>query len=764
MFPEVISIKKQRYFPLILMGLFAFLISGCANTGTPPGKKEKANYSKAEQKVERLLSTMSLEEKVGQMTQVTLAVVSKGPVDHPDMPQQIDTNKLKKAVLQYHVGSILNVINHAYSRAHWYQILQRIQNITRRTRLKIPVLYGIDAIHGTNYTLGATLFPQQIGQAATWNPALVKKAAEITAYETRASGIPWVFSPVLGVGRQPAWPRLYETFGEDTYLASVMGTAIVQGYEGKNIADKNHVASCMKHYMGYSFPLSGKDRTPAWIPENYLREYFLPPFAAAVKAGSHTLMINSSSINGIPVHANRHILTDILRNELHFKGFTVSDWEDIKNLYSKYHLVSSDKEAVKVAVMAGVDMSMVPYDYSFAKYLIELVKEGEVPMWRIDQAVKRILLVKEELGLFDKFMYPKEDYPNFGSSEFKAENLKTARESITLLKNTNHLLPLRKKHIKVLVTGFAANSMETLNGGWTYTWQGTETDHFDNEKTTILKAIQDKIGKSNVYYAKGTLFNKPFNENAAVQLAKKSDYVVLCLGEKAYAETPGNINDLYLPDNQAKFALKLAKTGKPVILVLTEGRPRLISKFADKMKGIIMAYLPGNQGGKAIADVLFGDVNPSGKLPITYPKYPNALENYDITYDQQKINAYAPQFPFGFGLSYTTFRYSNLKLSTDTISGNQKLNISVDVTNTGKREGKEVVELFVGDRYASIIPPVKRLRGFSKIELQAGETKTVEFKLSKDDLSFINRDLKRVTEPGTFTISIDKLKTTFYLK
>jgi len=740
------------------------MVSGCSRPTTSPGENKEVQLTAAGKKADSLISIMSLEEKVGQMTQVTLAVVSKGPVNHSEMPQQIDTNKLKEAVLQYHVGSILNVINHAYTRERWHEILQDIQKINKQNKINIPVLYGIDAIHGATYTLGATLFPQQIGQAATWNPLLVKKAAEITAYETRASGIPWVFSPVLGLGRQPAWPRLYETFGEDSYLVSVMGAAIVKGYEGENIADKYHVASCMKHYMGYSFPLSGKDRTPAWIPENYLREYFLPPFAAAVKAGSHTLMINSSSINGIPVHASHYILTDVLRKELHFKGLAVSDWEDIKNLYTKYQRVRSDKEAVKVAVMAGVDMSMVPFDFSFTKYLIELAKEGQVPMWRINQAVKRILLVKEELGLFNEYMYPKKDYPKFGSPDFKAMALKTARESITLLKNTGRVLPLRKKGIKVLVTGFGANSMATLNGGWTYTWQGTETDHFDNEKTTILKAIQNKIGKSNVFYTEGTFFNKPLHENTAVNLAKRADYIVLCLGEMPYAETPGNINDLYLPDNQARFALKLARTGKPVILVLTEGRLRLISKFADKMKGIVMAYLPGNMGGQAIADVLFGDVNPSGKLPITYPKYPNALENYDITYDQQKIDAYAPQFPFGFGLSYTTFKYSNLELNTDTLSENKTLVINVDVTNTGKIAGKEVVELFVGDMYASIIPPVKRLRGFRKIELQPGETKTVKFKLSKDDLSFINHDLKRVTEPGYFTISIHKLTTKFYLR
>jgi len=750
-------LTNRRILTLVLMFL---VFSGCERYV----KRVSNSQSPQDIKLDKIISRMSLAEKVGQMTQLTLAVVSKGPVEKPDMPQQIDTTKLKKAILQYKVGSILNVVNHAYSREHWYHLQKQIQTMASRTRLKIPVLYGIDAIHGVNFTLGSTLFPQEIGMAATWNPVLMEKAASITAYETRASAIPWVFSPVLGLGRQPEWPRLYETLGEDVYLTKTMGRAIIKGYEGNDISNKYKVASCMKHYLGYSFPLSGKDRTPAWIPEVYLREYFLPSFAAAVKAGAHTLMINSSIVNGIPVHANHHFLTDILRNQLHFKGIAVSDWADIENLYSRYHYATSEKEAVKMAVMAGVDMSMVPFDYSFADYLMELVKEGQVPMWRIDQAVKRILRVKEELGLFEHPYYPFNDYSDFGSAAFQKENLLSAQESITLLKNKEQVLPLRKKHVKILVTGFAANSMEALNGGWSYTWQGTETDKYTKDKLTILKAIEKKIGRNNVLFTKGTSFNKPLDEKQAIRMAKQSDYIVLCLGELAYAETPGNIKDLYLPDSQAEFALKLAKTGKPVILVLTEGRPRLISKFADKMKGIVMAYLPGNQGGEAIADVLFGDVNPSGKLPITYPKYPNSLEHYDITYGEQFIHAYDPQYPFGFGLSYTTFAYSHLKVSSDTLVGKQNMSISVDVKNTGKRAGKEVVELFVGDLYASIVPPVKQLRGFDKINLQAGETQTVKFTLNKGDLSFINKKLERVTEAGEFKIFIDHLTTKFYVK
>lgn len=735
--------------------LIVLLLGSCSNNKSPESELDK--------KVDSLVKQMTLEEKVGQMTQITLAVVSKGPIDKPTMPQQIDTNKLKEAILKYHVGSILNVINHAYSREHWYEIMEQIKKVSDESRLKIPVLYGIDAIHGANYTLGATLFPQEIGMAATWEPKDVEKAAEITAYETRASAIPWVFSPVLGMGKQPLWPRLYETFGEAVYLTRTMGKAIIKGYEGDNIAGKFKVASCMKHYMGYSFPLTGKDRTPAWIPENYLRDYFLPPFADAVKAGSPTLMINSSIVNGIPVHANHHFLTDILRKELHFKGIAVSDWEDIKKLYEVYHYASSEKEAVRIGVMAGVDMSMVPNDFSFEKYLVELVKEGKVPMWRIDEAVKRILRVKFELGIFDHMYYPANDYPEFGSKASQDFSQKMAEESITLLKNKDQVLPLPKKNVKVLITGFGANSMEALNGGWTYTWQGHETDKYTQDKNTILKAIQQKIGKSNVLYTEGTAFDKPVNEQKALNLAKKADYIVVCLGEMAYTENLGNIDDLYLPDNQSEFALKLAQTGKPVILVLTEGRPRLISKFADKMKGILMAYLPGNEGGNAIANILFGDVNPSGKLPITYPRYPNSLENYDYSYAEKDQKDYNPQFPFGFGLSYTTFKYSNLKLSSDTLTDGQQLSISVDVTNTGKRPGKEVVQLYIGDLYRTgMIPPVKTLKGFEKVNLQPGKTKQVRFTINKTDLSYVNYNLQRITEPGEFEIQIGQLKQQFF--
>jgi len=475
-------------------------------------------------------------------------------------------------------------------------------------------------------------------------------------------------------------------------------------------------------------------------------------------------MICSGDVNGIPVHADHHILTDILRDELQFNGIAVSDWEDINRLYTGHHIASSPKEAVKMAVMAGGDMSMVPLDLKFADYLIELVKEGEVPISRIDEAVSRILRVKVELGLFEKAYYPTSDYPKFGSEEFRMVSLEAANESVTLLKNEKNILPLSKK-AKVLVTGFAANSMRCLNGGWTYTWQGHLTDEYASYKSTILEAIQEKIGKANVLYAEGTKFDSLTDNNKAVQLAKSADFIILCLGELSYCETPGNISDLNLPDAQVQFAKQLAATGKPVILILAEGRPRIIRDFADNMKGILMAYLPGNEGGLAIANILFGDVNPSGKLPITYPRFSNDLVNYDHKYTELLNDSkYNPQFPFGFGLSYTSFTYSNLKMDKVDLLLDDQVNISVDVTNSGKLKGKEIVQLYISDLVASITPSVKRLRGFEKIDLEPGQTKTVNFNISTHDLAFVNSDLKWLTEPGDFEVSVDNLKGKFSIK
>jgi beta-glucosidase len=723
-------------------------------------QQKQASGSELDKKVDALIAKMTLEEKVGQMTEVTLDVVSKTNAN----PHQLDADKLKEAIMKYHVGSILNVSGFAYDRKHWYDVISQIQQAAAQDRLKIPVIYGIDAIHGVTYTLGSTLFPQEIAMAATFNRDIVHQAGEITAYETRASYIPWNYSPVLDLGKSPLWPRIYETFGEDPYLVKTMGTSIITGYQGNDVGDKYHVAACMKHYLGYSYPLSGKDRTPSWIPDRYMREYFLPPFAEAVKAGAKTLMINSGEINGVPVHASKYMLTDVLRGELHFDGIAVSDWRDIQYLHDRHHIAATQKDAVMIAVNAGVDMSMVPYDYTFFTYLVELANEGKVPMNRINEAVHRILKVKYELGLFDRPVGNPDDYPKFGSDEFRNVSLEAATEAITLLKNTGNVLPL-KKNAKILVTGPTANTMRSLDGGWSYNWQGDLSDKLAVGKHTILAALEQKIGKQNVTYQPGASFDQLQNIDDAVAAAKNADAIVLCLGELSYTENVGNIDDLNLPAAQTQLALELAKTGKPVILVLAEGRPRIVTDAEAHSAATIMAYFAGNEGGDALANILFGDANPSGKLSVTYPRYTNALNNY---YRKNLENGnpddkhgYNPLYEFGYGLSYTSFAYSNLHVSNPELKDGQTLTVSVDVKNTGSLEGKESVLLYTSQMYASIAPDTRRLRAYDKIDLKPGETKTVSFKLTAGDLAFVNDVSKTVTESGDFKILIGDQTTDF---
>ena len=717
-----------------------------------------------DERVQELLSKMTLEEKVGQMTQITLQAVSKKQ-GTKTQKHELDEKKLEEAIVKYHIGSILNVYDVAHSIEYWHEVITKIQDIaTKKTRLGIPVIYGIDAIHGATYTKGSTLFPQALAVASTFNKNIAERIGEITAIETRASGIPWNFYPVMDLGRQPLWPRLWETFGEDVYLAQQLGIAYIKGAQGNDVSRPDKLATCLKHYVGYSFPFNGFDRTPAYMSERTLREYFLPPFEAGIKAGAKTIMVNSSEVDGIPGHANRHLLTDILRGELKFNGFVVSDWEDIIRLHTRDRVAATPKEAVKIAVMAGVDMSMVPYDFSFYELLLDLVKEGSVPMWRIDEAVSRILKVKFELGLFEN-PYPSKNYlSKFASQEHTQANLDAARESVILAKNENNILPL-KKNQKVFVTGPTANKLSVLNGGWTITWQGNEEDLYPQEKNTILEAITEKVGKKNVLYEEGCSFDKELNSKSALLKAKQSDVIVLCLGEPAYCETPGNINDLTLPEAQLNYAKKLIATGKPVVLVMVEGRPRLITKIFNDVKGALIAFLPGMEGGNAIADVLFGDVNPSGKLPISYPKYPNAIVHYDYKpIENFAENKYDPLLPFGFGLSYTKFSYSNLKLSKTEMTEDDEILVSVDVKNEGSIKGKEAVLMYITDVYGQVSRPNKQLKGFEKIELNPGETKTVTFKINKDHLSFIGINNKRIIEPGEFIVTIGDLKSTFYLK
>ncbi|MBB6500419.1 glycoside hydrolase family 3 N-terminal domain-containing protein [Pedobacter cryoconitis] len=735
-------------------------------------------------KVESMLKKMTLEEKVGQMAQITLDVIGKGKDRFTsDEPFSLDEKAMQKALVQYKLGSVLNTSNNrARTPQVWYDIITKIQQSAMKgTKNGIPVLYGIDAIHGETYTAGATMFPQQIGQAATFNRSLVHKGAEITAYETRASSIPWAFSPLLDLGADPRFPRQWESFGEDPYLVTQMGIQAVKGLQGDNndVDNPSHVAASIKHFLGYQVPVSGKDRTPAFISDQALREYHLPSFQAAIAAGAKTIMINSGIINGVPVHANYNLLTKLLKEELGFKGLAVTDWGDIENLYQRDHVAKDNKDAVRIAINAGIDMSMVAYNYeAFCDDLIALVKEGKVKESRIDDAVRRILLVKYELNLFNKPTTNPKDYPKFGSKEFEQASYQAAAESITLLKNTDQVLPLNKP-VKILVTGPNANSMRTLNGAWTYSWQGEKVEEFAAKYHTFLKAIELKTGKQNVTYVPGVSYKmdgKYFEEyadqlDAAIAAAKNADVVVLCLGENSYTESPGNLSDLYLSDLQTELAQKLAATGKKIILVLNEGRPRIISKFEHKMSAVLQSYLPGNFGGDAIADILFGTVNPSGRLPYTYPQFPNALFTYYHKPSESRSTTegvynydsdYNPQYIFGQGLSYTTFKYSPLKLSTSTLKKDEILTVSVEVTNTGTLDGKESVLLYTSDLVATLISPdVKRLRAFDKIEIKTGETKTVIFKITADDLGFINPEGKKVTEDGDFTLQIADQKINF---
>ena len=735
-----------------------------------------AHATKHDEAVEKILNQMTLEEKVGQMAQVTVDIMKDRNT------WKLSDSLMRKGIVDYKIGSLLNTWNNsAPELSEWFETLKTVQSYTQQTRLKIPLVYGVDAIHGANYTNKATLFPQQIGQAATFNRSLVRRAAEITAYETRAASLPWTFSPVLDLGIDVRWPRLWETFGEDPYLASALGVEMTKGYQGNDPQSigKYNVMACAKHFLGYSAPVSGKDRTPAIISDNVLREYHLPSFQAAVEAGIGSVMVNSGLINGIPVHASHYYLTDLLKNELNFKGVIVTDWMDIENLYKRDKFAVSSKDAVRLAINAGIDMAMIPYNYDFCDHLIELVNEGAVSMERIDDAVRRILKMKFELNLFERPYENPANYPLFGSQEFRKAAYETAVESMTLLKNENDILPLSGNK-KILVTGPNANSMRSLNGGWSYSWLGDKTEQYAGEYNTILEAVRKNAGEKNVIYSPGVAWvetgkyweEKEISIKAAVRAARKADYILLCLGENSYTEKPGDTHDLALSDLQIALAKALQATGKPVILVLNQGRPRIINRIDEKSMAILMSYLPGNFGGDAIADVIFGKQNPSGKLPYTYPKYPHSHVNYWHKYSEEQTRAegmynyesdYAPLYEFGHGLSYTTFEYSNLKLSETKITEDETLEVSVEVRNTGKRTGKEAVLLYLSDLYASLAPDMKRLKGFEKIELKAGETKTVKFKITKAELSFVNIDSKTIVEPGDFEIKIGNQKAGFEL-
>ncbi len=719
-------------------------------------------------KVDKLINDMTLDEKIGQMTQVTLGVVAKGGGGNED--GSLDPQALQHAILDYKVGSILNTTAHALSVEKWRQVQTEIQDEAKKSRLKIPVLYGLDGMHGQTYTLNSTLFPQNIAMAATRNPDLVAEAAHVTANELRASGVRWEFAPVLDCGRQPLWSRFPETYGEDVYMGKLMGATAVHAYQADGLTNPTAVAACMKHYLGYSAARTGKDRSPAYIPEIELREYYLPQFQNAIKAGAATIMINSGEINGVPVHASKYLLTDVLRTEMGFQGIVVTDWEDIIRLHTRHLVANSPRQAVVMAINAGIDMSMVPMDYSFFDLLKEAVQKNEVSIARVNEAVGRILTLKFRLGLFDN-PYPEEaSLANFGRPEYQQIALRAAQESMTLLKNQNNILPLSKDK-KVLIAGPSASSIAPLNGCWSYTWQGNQEQWYPADSKTIGETISEKTGgKSTVISVKG--FDNPQNFDTArlKSAAVDADVIVLCLGENAYAESPGNIQDLALPENQMALARAAAATGKPVILVLTEGRPRLITGIEPAMQGILMAYWSGKKTAEAIADVLFGDYNPGGILPYSYPRYSGEIVLYDRkhTEDVREIfnadmtwDGYHPLFPFGWGLSYTKFTYGPISLSAPSLKGNGSITVNITVTNSGARDGKHTVELYSHQQYASITPSMRRLRGFKKINLKAGETQSVTFILTAADLAFVNANLKTVTEPGNFDLMIGDQKASF---
>ncbi len=715
-----------------------------------------------ERAISAILEKMSVEEKAGQMTQLTLGALSSSESNSGDPDgHELDPDKLRNAIVKKHVGSVLNVHNMAFSVTHWHKILTQIQDLaTKETRHRIPVLYGIDSVHGANYVRGATLFPHNLGLAATRNAKLVEQCHAITARETRAAGIPWNFGPSLDVGRQPLWSRYVETFGEDVHISSVMATASVRGLQGESLSSKTSVAATAKHFLGYSFPLSGQDRTQSLLPEHYLREYFLPPFIRAVEQNVQAVMVNSSEINGIPLHASHEMLTKLLREEMNFKGVIVTDWEDVKKLHNLHKVAPNIKEAVRLSVEAGIDICMAPNDFHFTNNLIQLVREKLVPEEALDASVRRILRLKFSLGLFDS-PYPDPASANkIGTKEAHALSARAARESLVLLKNDD-ALPLSKE-CKILLTGPGCHSLSALHGSWSYTWQGTDEAAYPEPLQTVLESFNARHGRDNVLWARGAQWDGSTDLDYALRKARNADVIVCVLAEKPGTETPGNISDLSMPENQLRLVRHLA-TGKPLILVLLGNRPRLITKVAGHCHAIIHAGHPGPHGGEALYEVLTGQFNPTGRLPFTYPRNPHSLLSYDHKHSDsigpdKETPGFNPLYEFGHGLSYTTFHYDNLEVPANPLDKNDKLRLSVDVTNTGKRRGTETVHVFIRDLFASVVPPVKRLRAFRQVDLSPGETKRVTFEIPVTDLSYFGLENSLILEPGEFEVMIGGLK------
>jgi beta-glucosidase len=745
-----------RYLSVVALPVLLLLC-----TLTAPGRAIAQSEPSSADRARALLDQMTLEEKVGQMTQVTIAAVAAEDQD-VDGRIRVDPTRLREAIVGHHVGSILNVVNESLTLEAWHQLIREIQDVAvKETRLGIPVVYGIDFVHGGNYLRSGTILPHNIGLAATFNRDLVRRTGVVTAEEALAAGLPWNFAPVMDVGRIPLWPRYYETFGEDAYLAGELGRKAVEG-----VQQTGPVAATLKHYLGYSGSDVGRDRTPANLSERVVREKYLPPFRQGVDAGAMSVMVNSGEIDGEPVHASRYWLTDVLRGELGFQGVIVTDWEDVIYLHTRHHVAPTMKDAVRMAVVAGIDMSMTPYDFGFATHLVELVRDGAIAESRIDESVLRILRMKIDLGLLDN-PYPDQAWVDrLAASEPRSVARQAARESITLLHNDG-VLPLAPG-ARILLTGPAAASVTALHGGWTHTWQGTDSAFFPAGTPTLLDAIRART--QSVTYAPGSGFDATVDIAAAVQGARTADVAVIAVGEDAYSEGVGDILDLRLSAAQLELIQAVQAAGKPTVLVLVQGRPRVISTVADGAAAIVMAYLPGAEGAEAIAEVLFGEHNPAGVLPFTYPRHTNALDTYDHKFTQTLGPAFGddpgfnPQFSLGHGLSYTTFGYSDLRLGSPAVDPSGSQTVDVTVTNTGDRAGQHAVLLFVRQHYASLTPSVRRLRGFDKVELAPGASRTVRFNLTGDDLSFVGRDGARLLEPGHFDVMVGDLHATFELR
>lgn len=749
----------------ILLSISMLALAYTASANVPVIKSDP----KIEAQVEQTLKKLTLEEKIGQMMELVTDLFG---ANDKNGVFYIDEHKTDSILSRYKIGSILNAPNTCAPTAkQWEKYIAQIQKISMK-RIGIPCVFGLDQNHGSTYTQGGTLFPQNINVAASFNREIARRSAEATAYETRAVSVPWTYSPTVDLGRDARWPRIWENFGEDCYLSSEMGKAMVYGFQGEdpNNIDQYHIATSMKHFMGYGVPWTGKDRTPAYISPADLREKHFAPFLAGLQAGALTVMVNSASVNGMPMHANKDILTGWLKEETGWDGVLITDWADINNLYTREMVAKDKKDALRIAINAGIDMIMEPYSCDACGYLIELVKEGKIPMSRIDDACRRVLRMKYRLDLFKNPTQKLKNYPKFGGKEFAKLALEGATESMVLLKNEGNILPLQHGK-KILLTGPNANQMRCLDGGWSYTWQGHRADEFAGKYNTIYEAFCNEYGKENVILNQGVTYNekgKYWEENepqiqGAVDAAKDADIIVACIGENSYTETPGNLTDLWLSENQRNLVKELAKTGKPVVLVLNEGRPRLIADIEPLAQGIINILIPGNMGGDALVNLVSGKSNFSGKMPYTYPKEINSLANYDFKKSEEvgtMEGAYdynakiTQQWGFGYGLSYTSYKYSNLKVSQSDFRHGDIIKVSVDVKNTGKVAGKESVLLFSSDLIASMVPDGRRLRAFDKVELQPGETKTMTFELKADDLAFVDWNGKWRLEEGDFKLMI----------